>query len=525
VRPIRLMAATILTVLIAVLGRTGATAGKRAPLDSDDVRKRVEKFPADLVHEIAGMQYVLPPDQLSELLSNRDPATCRTWIDAWWDTRDPVPTNKKNEARDEHERRVLTAQAEFGRGAWPGWDDRGEVYIRYGDPLTRQISGADVVPPGVYVPAEELWYYPQFNIYTQFAESGKFGYVQYQETVKLPPGERARGDRRVIASEYNPDLAMDYMGFEYDVPDAMHLYAPLAGAGYENYLKKVYSYYDLVDQAPSVYPFDFADMHIPAFVSVQSYRGGDGVDRVDVNTEFVSSIAPVSVKERARRFVTTSVFWNREGDEIARETRADSVRTGFAPGDSVVTVLNMLTMTLPPGAYRMAVTVEEQGTKRFATARRAVLCHDMEGAIAMSDLLLARRIDVAREESAFNRGPLEVVPRPSGIYKVGESVPVYFEVYNVGVDKAGAHGYTVEYAVKPKRDRPRSLWWRLTRKKEEALSVRSSFETASFGPHDVVHVSAVTRNLWAGEFVLEVAVIDAATSKRVTREVTFRLKE
>ena len=518
-RAIPRVVATILTLVIAA----GAGAGKRAPLDSDEVRKRSEKLPADLIHEIAGMQYVLPPDQLSELLSQSDPRKCRTWIDAWWDARDPVPTNAKNEARDEHERRVLTAQAEFGRGAWPGWDDRGEVYIRYGDPLTRALSGADVIPPGTYVPAGELWYYPQFNIYTQFAESGRFGYVQYQETVHLPPSERDRSDRRVIASEHNPDMHMDYMGYEFDIPGVMHAGVPLAGADYDNYLKKVYSYHDLVDQAPAVYPFDFSDMHIPAAVSVQSFRGGDGVDRVDVNTEFMSSTGPVKVSARSRRFITKSVFWDRQGVEIARQARVDSILTAVG-GDSSAAVLNMLTVTLPPGAYKMAVTVEELGTKRFATARRTVMCHDMEGAIAMSDLLLARTIDVAREESAFNRGPLEVVPRPSGVYKVGESVPVYFEVYNIGVDKAGAHAYSVEYAVKPKRDRPRSLWWRLTRKKEEALSVRSSFETASFGPHDVVHVSAVTRNLWPGEFVLEVSVIDAATSKRVTRESTFRLK-
>jgi GWxTD domain-containing protein len=95
------------------------------------------------------MQYVLRPEELADLLSNTKPARCQAWIDAWWAARDPIPTDGTNQARDEHERRVLEAQAHFGRGKWPGWDDRGEVLIRYGEPASRMQSGADVVPPGV----------------------------------------------------------------------------------------------------------------------------------------------------------------------------------------------------------------------------------------------------------------------------------------------------------------------------------------------------------------------------------------
>jgi hypothetical protein len=217
------------------------------------------------------------------------------------------------------------------------------------------------------------------------------------------------------------------------------------------------------------------------------------------------------------------VFWNRRGEEIARLARVDSIRTNPFAADSVAGVVNQLTTTLPPGTYRMAATVVEEGSGRFASARRNVNCYDMDGGVAMSDLALARSIDAARDGSPFNRGALEVVPRPSGQYRVGESVPVYFEVYHVGENGAGAHAYAVEYTIKPLSGGRRSLWARLLGRSETPLQIRSTFDAVAPGPHDMVRIFAGTRNLWPGEFRLEVAVTDEASSRRIVRETTFRL--
>ena len=262
-------------------------------------------------------------------------------------------------------------------------------------------------------------------------------------------------------------------------------------------------------------------MHIPAFVAVDTFRGGEGVDRVDVSTEFASTVRPLKVDSHAREFTTTAVFWDYGGAVVGRYAREDTIRTRPFAGDSLATVLNQITITLPPATYRLAVTVEEKGSGRFASARREVECDDLDGGISMSDLELARTIGAAREESSFNRGPLEVVPRPSGRYRTGQPVPLYFEVYHIGSDGRGARAYTVEYSVGPPDRVPH--WKLLFRGNEERVQVRSSFETAATGPDDVVHMSAITKNLDPGDYVLEVAVTDRASSRRVSRSTTFRL--
>jgi hypothetical protein len=370
-----------------------------------------------------------------------------------------------------------------------------------------------------------MWYYPQFNVYARFADTGYDGFAQFQEPVDLPVEERARTDRREMASEKLRDLPLDYMDVDMYMIDAMGAYVPLADAEYDNFMSHVHGYYDLVDQMPAVYPFDLPSMHIPAFVSVQRFRGGDGVDRVDVNTEFQSTVRPMNARAHNRRFVTTSVFWDLHGNVVGRAASSDSIGAVAFAGDSVAAVVNQTTVTLPPGTYRMAVSVEEEGSGRFASARHEIECYNMDNNVAMSDLALARTIDMAKDGSPFNRGPLEVVPRPSGQYHVGQSVPVYFEVYHLGMGDKGARNYRVEYTIKPRTPHHRGLWSRMFGGGGEPVQVRSGFDAVSSGPDDVVHVSAGTGNLLPGDYVLEVAVTDGASSRRVVRDATFHLRK
>ncbi|MDH4038505.1 MAG: GWxTD domain-containing protein [Candidatus Krumholzibacteria bacterium] len=523
---VRIRIVTVLTALVVVAGFAARDAHptRLKKLSREDVRERSASLSPSLVQEIAALQYLLAPDDLAALLSTPENHRCRTWIDAWWAPRDPDYTSPQNEARVEHEHRVDVAREHFARGAWPGWDDRGEVFIRYGGPASYGRVPADVVA-GIYIAAQEYWYYPQFDMFARFTDpTGSGRYFLYLEGVQTPVGARARSDRRNLASEWNPDRPMDYMTVDAEALVFAYLPPPFVEKGYDDFMKRVYRYYDVVEKTPVVYPFDFAAMRVPMNFAVHSFRGGDGVDRVDVNTEFESSVTPPSGDSYSRRFVTTTVFWDAAGHEIVRHARTDSVGTWSLVEDSVCTVVNQTSLTLPPGAYRVAVTVRESASGRFTSLRRTVGCPDMEETPAMSDLALARAIGAAREASPFNRGPLEVVPRPSACYRLGAPVPVYFEVYHLGTDADGAHSYTVEYAITPMSARPRSIWKRFI-SHEEPLQVRSLFEAVAPGPDDVVHVSASTQNLWPGEFKLEVTVRDGASSRRVSRATTFRLLE
>lgn len=513
----------------AIMSLPGARPGESAKpknLSVNEVRRRARMLSPLLSREIASLRYLLRPEELSDLLSDPRDERCERWIDAYWDAHDPDFTTVENEARTEHERRVAVAESQFLCIQWPGWDDRGEVYIRYGDPASIYRQNADVIEPGILMPATEDWYYPEFNmsaIFSDPAGSGRF--TSYLEDVRLPPGERPRNDRRVTASKYLADLHLDYLPVDMTHLDFRALMPPFIERDYDDYMDTVFRYQAVLEKTPYSYPSDHDWMRVPMAYRVENFRGGESVDRVDVNAEFQSRVAPLGDKSHSRRFTTTTVFWDLAWNEVVRFTRVDSVVTLPFAQDSMCTVVNQTTNTLRPGVYHMAITVREAVTGRFTSFRREVTCPSLEGKIAMSDLSMARRIGPWRTDSAFNRGPLEVVPRPSANYALANSMPVYFEVYNIEPDRAGRHRYTVEYSITPKTARPRSFWKQLTRVHEESPRVRSSFQVSADGSQDVVHISVGTQALWPGEFLIEVSVVDDETNFSASREATFYLVE
>jgi len=95
------------------------------------------------------------------------------WLAAWWRRRDPSLSTSVNERVEEHLTRVQAARSKFGHeGRIAGWDERGDLYIRYGPPSRRDsvpFTDArffqEVIRFGVGVsrsdfPSNKIWSYP-----------------------------------------------------------------------------------------------------------------------------------------------------------------------------------------------------------------------------------------------------------------------------------------------------------------------------------------------------------------------------
>lgn len=106
---------------------------------------------------------------------------------AWWRSQDPMPATDRNERVDEHLKRVAYALENFEAETPAGYDDRGEIYVRLGEPFQRRsISFSDgrlireVFRFGVPVtpsdfPDNEIWTYPHIhrNIFYIFVSDRK----------------------------------------------------------------------------------------------------------------------------------------------------------------------------------------------------------------------------------------------------------------------------------------------------------------------------------------------------------------
>ncbi len=130
----------------------GTTANKsqQDPNDPDfDPRKRQrsdkERYKAqrELRNELKGtyktwlnqeVAYIISDDERKAFLTLSNDEERDSFIEAFWQRRNPNPDSPENEFREEHYRRIQYANDHFAAGK-PGWrTDRGHIYISFGKP-------------------------------------------------------------------------------------------------------------------------------------------------------------------------------------------------------------------------------------------------------------------------------------------------------------------------------------------------------------------------------------------------------
>lgn len=520
---------------MALVFAAGAALADGPPRDhkaeSQQVYRFCRNFSSPTRGELASLQYHLTEDELADLLALRTEQSCERWMREFWWYRDPIATTPENEARVEHDSRVDIARDWFGRPEWPGWDQRGEVCIRYGLPPARDIETADVTPDS-YVNPAEYWFYPSLGMIVQFEDVlGNGNYTYFLEHVQLPIYERFSSDRlRMPAGQWKemPDLDLDLMTLDVTL-GARGGYFGMSGPSdqfaAESFEKSLFNFPEVLEQAPVVYRFDYAAMRVPFDFEVALFRGGDAVDRVDVNAEFEPSAVSAPGAMGKQEYRATAVFFDRDANEVARLSHATTVAHVSAAAESLFTMVMQLPFTLSPESYQLAITLEETRTGRFTSLRKTITCDDFARQLKLSTVCFSSRIEPASTPSAFTRGALEVVPRPSARYDLTTSVPVYFEVYNLAADAEGAHRYTVSYRVVPLSPAPKSLWKKIVGGPDDGAALVSSFQSAATGPHDVVYIFVKTDHLWPGDFELDVSVVDEVSKAETNRKGRFSLIE
>lgn len=554
---------------VAVLGATVVAVDLEAGLPKYKITPdKVKSLSLDMQREIGALQYLLNPYQIKHFFELPTDDARREWIDFFWKTLDPTPTTPKNEMMIEHYVRVRLAMEFFGNKTWPGWDKRGEIFIRYGAPNYRgqihpEVTARKVHPPG------ELWFYKKHAMIVKFEDfnlDGKFNYAITPLGVSrdMDPElmEFILYDTEDALQEQIPDYLLNFTRPSEIIADAQvewtlerqylygtqperHVQPRMKGLSegmdeiadpdtramqpdnpsitfHKERIRKYANNFEVVlEETPSAYPFNFADNSLPFYFDVDQFKGGENVNRIEVNLEFSANLRPGPDFSSTRTYSAAAVFFDSEYNEIARKDHEIVLPTNNEDvEDSVRLMPAQMVVTLPKEYYRVAVSVEELDTGRSSAYRSTIAYHDYRYDLALSDVVFASKIAPVEKQSPFNRGALEVVPHPLRRYRKSDVVPVYFEVYNLELDDAGVSEYTVEYRIVPHSPRKSSFWDRFD---DDAPIVASRFESSSYGSTDPVNISLRTDNLWPGAFDLLITVTDDVTQAPAYRCDTFHI--
>ncbi|MDA0745732.1 MAG: GWxTD domain-containing protein, partial [bacterium] len=351
----------------------------------------------------------------------REPLPDEEELRKFWFGRDPLFMTPVNERLMEQCRRVAYVNLRFSDPAngYEGWQtDRGQAYIRYGEPLARGMEAADY----------DLGLDKTYEEEEEMRRSGQTG----------PSG---------LPFQFKPrEETWSYDGFE--VTFLMTNTWDSWRFGPAKLGEMTLNFSDLVEAVPDYYRYLF-QYDVP--YQVGQFRQGEGQTRVELyyalpgekvrHKDVAPGIQAVDLHQALFLFDSA---WDTLRSVVGQVNRMpwvayESTNEGYLFASEQ--------MVLDPGAYFLAGEAQDQETSQVGTFRDSLRVRRFGvDSLEISSLLMARRV-VEREDAPMGRGRFLVLPNPVGQCSRQGNASFYFEVYNLARDEFGATHYRITYQV------------------------------------------------------------------------------
>jgi len=127
----RLELAPLVSAAILVMVAAGALVAWQEAANGP-AQQAVTPYTLWLNQDVA---YIITPAERAAFQKLQTDPERDHFIEQFWQRRDPTPDTSRNEFKEEHYRRIASANRRFTWGSTPGWrSDRGRIYIVYGPP-------------------------------------------------------------------------------------------------------------------------------------------------------------------------------------------------------------------------------------------------------------------------------------------------------------------------------------------------------------------------------------------------------
>ena len=260
--------------------------------------------------------------------------------------------------------------------------------------------------------------------------------------------------------------------------------------------------------------------------SMADFRGED--DRSLLEIYYGVPILPahyVSEEDVTRQVLTHhAALISSSLDTVYRRSDGLTYEAAGNQAGEGIQVPGVLKLNLPPGAYRLEVRSQDRLRGRVGAYRQHVVVEPYgEDRLQVSDLELAWQVAAEKVDSRFRKGDLNVVPMLSRTYKKGQSVFVYYEIYNLAKDEFGQTKYNVSYTI-TSRDIPgrvgnisRLFRWRTGRREELAVTYEQQGEAAQ----EVEYVELALGEQVPGRYSLKVSITDRNRGEMAEKDAVF----
>ncbi len=509
------------------------------------------------------LAHVAPPDELASWQEAGGSERDARWH-AFWNARDSNPVSVVNERLVEHYRRVMFARYHFSQGQHP-YDRRGEIYVRYGAPEDRR-SDVHIADRNAYRSAA-ISDDPVVDAIRE--QNDRYGYrlrVDRGRMTIVPPEEvteeeindagglladgmaassgqlTMQDERKLMGHGYATEswvyaryglelfFVDQFGGGRFDYPWGNLLSSQQEMVRQEQFSPRRLAE-EMIAKAPEEYLYDLGGAQLEYAFDAVSFRADNGATELDLSYSIpVWQFGDVSDGQGIRTRLEHQVTL-RDSAMSPQFTHAfgfgpfDRPKRKMAESHVKVPVYTLPERVVAPsGRFTMAVQVRDETSQKTGVYLRPVALSDYSGdELLISDLKLATLIMPSGVQGPFVRKGLNITPNPGRLYIRENPVYVYYEVYNLSLDREGKTAYEILYEISP-RDGNRRRGW-TGRRQGDMQTVMMAFSGEGYSTEDHEYTSLDTSGLPAGEYVLTVTFTDLNAGRDVTRSANFLVME
>ena len=394
------------------------------------------------------------------------------FIEEFWRRRDPDPDTDENEFKEEYYERIAYANEHFASGI-PGWKtDRGRIWIMFGKPDERETHpmGGTYDRPSYEGGGSTSTYPFEIWFYRYLAGVGSGVEIEFVD----PTGS---GEYRIARSPNEKDALLMVPGGGLTLSEQLGLsnkgdrIAGLGGVGTANYQREQDSPFSrlqlLADlsRPPQVKFNDLASAVNTGVIEENPLNFDFRVDFFRQSDERVITALTIQTDNKQLTFTDSGGLQQARINIFGRITSVAGRRAGIFE-DPVITTATTEELTdaksrksayqkaiaLAPGTYKVDVIVRDvtSGATGVRHVGFTVPRYDPQK-LSTSTLVLASKLESLVDQPAVGQfviGQTKVIPNVSGTYQRGQSVGVYMQVYNAGIDQTTLRpSVDVEYAL------------------------------------------------------------------------------
>lgn len=400
----------------------------------------------------------------------------RDGMAAFWSENDPDRTTPENEAELDFRSRLALALALFRDAKRIRWDQRTELFVRYGPPAAAWYNpGFDVrefifqrryessmpglvvyTPPPLRYPYNvQLWSYPELGLHFELWD-------------------------RTLSQSYLPAIAYDYDPEPTPSPEVLAARPDWVGLDGGRFV--------LRSIPPGTHP-------IEARGTIARFPSGDAVRLV----------AHLEVASGARDSMAAHcAFVRSDGHVVARQSQSLSV----SACDPTALATASFTAELPPGAYQVDLAIDD-GRRGRGLVRLDAHCPAPPPTIALSDVMLV----CGDAAAAIGSGEVRVEPNITQHVEGSAPISLYFEIHHLQAGPEGLARFAYDYRVQ-RLDRAR-------RRPRATVVSQTSREDTHVGSLRRQFLSVPVTSLSPGDYRLTLEVRDLVARAAATREVEF----